>query len=125
MAHPLVESWNREADALEKRGLHELASMVRSFAQELCDFESKQASEPLTLTAAAALCGYSTDTLRRYINEGLLGDYGQPNAPRVRRGDLPRKLRGGKKSLVPRTESGLPDLAADVLGKDGRNGSSR
>lgn len=47
--------------------------------------------EALSLRAAAAESGYSIDHLSRLIREGKLSNVGRTHAPRIRRGDLPRK----------------------------------
>lgn len=50
-----------------------------------------KAEEVLTLAEAAALSGYSADHLARRIREGTLPNAGRPNAPRLRRADVPIK----------------------------------
>ena len=45
----------------------------------------------LTLAEAARESGYSADQLSRHIREGRLVNVGRKGAPRLRRGDLPRK----------------------------------
>jgi hypothetical protein len=60
----------------------------------LADLESSVAAsseEPLTLQEAAAESGYSPDHLGRLIREGKLPNLGRTHAPKIRRGDLPRK----------------------------------
>lgn len=47
--------------------------------------------EALTLKQAAERSGYSANHLGRLIRDGRIPNAGQPNAPRIRRGDLPRK----------------------------------
>jgi hypothetical protein len=47
--------------------------------------------ELLTLQAAARETGYSADHLGRLIRAGKLENHGREHAPKVRRGDLPRK----------------------------------
>jgi hypothetical protein len=47
--------------------------------------------EPLNLTQAAGESGYSVDYLGRLVKRGLIPNAGRPNAPRIRRQDLPRK----------------------------------
>ncbi len=45
----------------------------------------------LTLTEAARESGYSADHLGREIRAGRIPNAGRPHAPRIRRGELPRK----------------------------------
>ena len=72
---------------------------------------------PLTLPEAAALSGYSTDHLGRLVREGKIPNAGRPNAPRIRRQDLPRKPsslrhRNQEISLIPATPR---QIARDVV----------
>lgn len=48
-------------------------------------------NEALTLQAAAEESGYSSDHLGRLVREGKIPNAGRPNAPRIKRGDLPIK----------------------------------
>ena len=45
----------------------------------------------LNLTDAAVESGYSADYLGRLVRDGKIANVGRPNAPRIRRRDLPRK----------------------------------
>ena len=54
------------------------------------------ALQPLTLTQAADETGFHPDTLGRKIRRGEIANVGRENAPRIRRGDLPRK--GGRRN---------------------------
>jgi hypothetical protein len=54
----------------------------------------------MTPTEAARECGYSAEHLARLVREGKLINHGRPHAPRIRRGDLPRKV--GPLSTTPR-----------------------
>jgi hypothetical protein len=70
--------------------------------------------ELLNLTQAAAESGYSPDSLRRFLNDGLLHDHGGPYRPRIRRADLPRKPGHGRPSR-PKQRAPGPDLASERL----------
>lgn len=50
-----------------------------------------EANELLNLQEAARESGYSADHLGRLVRDGRIRNAGRPNAPRVRRGELPRK----------------------------------
>ena len=69
--------------------------LVRAAALES---EAAAAPDPaedlLSQTGAAAWSGYSTRQLRALTRSGELPDHGRRNAPRYRRGDLPRKSGG-------------------------------
>lgn len=57
--------------------------------------------ELLTLTEAAAVSGYSADHLGRLVRDGTIRNAGRPNAPRIRRGDLPVKPSAQLASAAP------------------------
>jgi hypothetical protein len=71
---------NQQADWLEDR-----AAEVEAALRE-------QDTALVNLQEAAGISGYSADHLGRQVRNGTLKNYGRPHAPRVRRGDLPRKL---------------------------------
>lgn len=88
----LRERWQARRDEL--RRLHALvdgAVLCDELLAELDRLTDSAASEALSLTRAAAESGYSADHLGRLVREGKLANVGRPNAPRVRRADLPRK----------------------------------
>ena len=89
--HPFAQRMREDADLFERRGLKDLAGMVRSYADELDAYEEDHSSELLTLDEAAAASGYHKDSLSRMISEGKLSNAGKHGAPRVRRRDLPKK----------------------------------
>lgn len=68
------------ADALWLRAVKELEEAL--FMAE---------SEPLTLEQAQELSGFSKDYLAREIRQGRIPNAGKKRAPRIRRGDVPRK----------------------------------
>ena len=49
------------------------------------------AAESLTLADASREGGYSERQLRRMLRTGTIQNMGRPNAPRLRRNDIPRK----------------------------------
>jgi hypothetical protein len=52
--------------------------------------------ELLTLDAATTESGYSAERLRHLVADGAVPNAGRRGAPRVRRGDLPKRAnRGG------------------------------
>lgn len=54
------------------------------------------ADEPLTLAEASAESGYSERRLRELVATGDIPQAGRKHAPRIRRGDLPRRAGAGK-----------------------------
>jgi len=86
----LVAAWRARAEELKPY------APAAAHAFETASIELEQAllmaaAEPLKLRDAALESGYSVDHLARLIRQGKLRNAGRPNAPRVRRGDLPRK----------------------------------
>jgi hypothetical protein len=84
--------WRTEAEAMRhRRAMVEGAELCEEM---LGDFEAVTATETetvLNLPEAAAESGYSADYLGRLVREGKIPNAGRPNAPRIRRRDLPRK----------------------------------
>ncbi len=71
-AEPAAKAWDAAAEELE---------------HQLRDRED----ELLNLTQASKECGYTPDWLGRLIRRERLDNYGRSGAPKVRRGDLPKK----------------------------------
>ena len=89
----LAVRWRTEAQVLRQRGQETLALMTESFADELETALHEYDQATLTLREAAVESGYSADHLGKLIREGKLPNAGRRNAPRLRRRDLPAKLR--------------------------------
>jgi hypothetical protein len=66
----------------------------------------------LTLTQAAHVCGYSADHLGRLVRTGQLTNHGRRHAPRVRVGDLPRRIQ--RQPAVPGGAPTTYDPVADA-----------
>jgi len=68
-------------------------------AEVLADLRSVLAAEDgqsLTLAQAAARSGYSEDHLGRLVRSGRLPNLGRKGSPRIRAGDLPRRIAAGR-----------------------------
>jgi hypothetical protein len=87
----LLAQWGVHAKTLRAFGATTQAEAVERCALELEDALAAEDGELLTLQRAAQISGYSADHLSRLIRQGALRNLGRPRAPRVRRGDLPRK----------------------------------
>ncbi len=113
----LTSEWREDAALLQRRGLEREARMVESFASDLEQRLREWELQELTLEQAATELGLKYDTLQRRVACGELPNAGRKGAPLVRRCDL---YGGG--SSTPRliTESGEPDIAAEVLLARGR-----
>jgi hypothetical protein len=67
------------------------AKLIDEWLGELDQLAADERDAVLTLAEAAAASGYSADHLGRLVRAGRLVNIGRAGAPRVRRGDLPRK----------------------------------
>ncbi len=92
---PLAERWREEARRLRVLEAHGQAASLELAASELDAEIAKSESELLTITQAAATCGYTEEHLRRLVREGELPAErnGTRGKIKVRRGDLPNKPR--------------------------------
>ena len=87
----LVTRWRAQEETLRSFGAAGQAEAVARCADELARAIEASAGELLTVSGASVVSGYSRDHLARLIRQGKLANVGRPHAPRVRRGDLPRK----------------------------------
>jgi len=67
------------------------AAVADEVLADLALLEQFENDEILSLEAASTVSGYSRDHIARLIRQGRIPNAGRPNAPRVRRRDLPRK----------------------------------
>jgi hypothetical protein len=67
------------------------AALVDDVLADFAAVTGAEANELLNLQEAARESGYSADHLGRQLRDGRISNAGRPNAPRIRRGDLPRK----------------------------------
>jgi hypothetical protein len=86
----LVVAW-RERASLLRRYAPEVANAWEDAAGELEARLRETEADLLTLQAAARETGYSADHLGRLVKAGRLANHGKSGAPKVRRGELPRK----------------------------------
>lgn len=90
----LRERWLSRRDELRRfHALVDGALLCDELLAELNSLADNSANELLSLKRAALESGYSVDHLGRLIREGRLRNAGRPNAPRIRRADLPAKAR--------------------------------
>ena len=87
----LSAQWRACAETLRAFGAATQAEAVERCAMELEQALTANHDELLSLQQAARISGYSADHLGRLIRQGSLRNVGRPRAPRLRRGDLPRK----------------------------------
>jgi hypothetical protein len=86
----LPATWRHRAEELRPYA-PAAAEAFRAAADELEAALREAADEELTLAAAAEASGYSARRLRELISGGELPNAGRKGAPRIRRGDLPRR----------------------------------
>ena len=87
----LANRWRTEAELLARYGDDRGAHACRMHADELERAVREAEAEELTLAQAAAESGYSPDRLRHMVSGGVIPNAGEKGAPRIRRGDLPKK----------------------------------
>lgn len=87
----LARSWLNDADTLDRYADERGAELCRMHARELREALREGLDEPLTLSEAAELSGYSEDHLRHLVAGGTVPNAGRKGAPRIRRGDVPVK----------------------------------
>lgn len=103
-----VTKWTAEANAMRKRGV--MVNGAALLDEVLCDFEASTRDywDQLLTGEAGEESGYSADYLGRLVREGQIPNAGRPNAPKIRRSDLPRKasaLRARASPIHCRTET--------------------
>lgn len=87
----LISSWRVQSQELRAWGAESNAQTLERAADQLEAALQEQQDELLTLRQGAEVSGYSEDHLGRLVREGKLTNHGRRNAPRVRRGELPKK----------------------------------
>lgn len=87
----LPQTWRDRAEVARSLAAEGAARALEFCASTLEEALKAQESELITLTEAAAISGFSADHLGRLVREGRIPNHGRPNAPRVRRAELPRK----------------------------------
>lgn len=112
----LAERWKADAERLRQYGADAQARAVERCMEDLEQAREERRFETLTLTEASEVSGYSYSRLQEMVGEEV-ENVGEPGAPRVRRGDLPRKPGGATTGPreVEETEEGEPDLARTRL----------
>ncbi|MGH7628447.1 MAG: hypothetical protein ACREOF_03500 [Gemmatimonadales bacterium] len=87
----LVARWRDEAAPFQTRGARAATEAAESYATELEAWSREHELEAITLEQAAAESGYTYSALEKMVRRKELPNVGRKGAPRVRRGDLPRK----------------------------------
>ena len=108
--------WRRRAQFLDDYGDPNSARLWQLAAAELDEALRTLGEETLSLVEAAEASGYSSDHLGSLVRSGKLTNHGRPNAPRVRRGDLPIK-----KATSPGRARAAPRRRRKAAGKHVHN----
>jgi hypothetical protein len=91
----LLAEWRSRADLIRQYGDPNTARLWEIAAAELERALRQVGDEPLSLVAASRLCEYTPDHLGSLVRRGVIPNAGRPNAPRIRRADLPHKRPDG------------------------------
>lgn len=87
-----VARWTALAEGLRRHGaLVNGAALCEDVLADFAAFMASHDAGTLTLRQAAKESGYSADHLGRLVRAGQIPNAGRPNAPRIRRRDLPQK----------------------------------
>jgi hypothetical protein len=119
MADPLEEletKWLDEAEQYERVGALVKGDLIlRRVVDDLRRTILARASQVLTVGQAARESGYSESHLFHLLESHRIPNAGDPNRPRVRRADLPKKRRGRSPSLITRDRA---QMREELLHKD-------
>lgn len=89
----LATSWRSDAETFDRYGDAKLAGVCRMHADALTAALRDVDDEVLDLATAHEESGYSVERLRHMVADELIPNAGRKGAPRIRRGDLPKKTR--------------------------------
>jgi hypothetical protein len=103
----LAAGWREEAALYRRRGQANLADLIESLARDLDAALQADRLQVLTLGEASKESGLSYSALEKAVRDGRIPNAGRPGRPRIRRSDLPRKLRRRPQAQV--------DLADRIL----------
>lgn len=107
----LSAAWRARAAEL-RRYAPAAAEAFEAAAEELAAALIEGEGELLTLAEASRESGYSERRLREKLSNGDLPQAGRKHAPRIRRGDLPRRQKKG-----PAASYDVAKDAAELLGR--------
>ena len=113
----LSAHWEGDAAILRHRGAVSEAITLESCAAELLEQARLFSLEEMTLEQAKQESGYSYSAIQKMSSDGTIPNVGKKGAPRIRRGDLPKKPNG-----CCEPSKGEPDLAELVLAAKGQPG---
>jgi hypothetical protein len=107
----LPARWRERAEDLRHYGVDPPAARVWELAaDELERVQRAFGATGLTLVDAARVSGYTSDHLGDLVRAGKIPNAGRPNAPLIRRADLP--IKAGNRGRPRKSASGQDKLAA-------------
>ena len=107
----LARRWREEAVVLRRRAASAQADLLESCAAELEIWARERDLESITLHQAAQESGFSYSALEKKVRHGSLTNVGKKGAPRIRRGDVPRK------ATIVRRAHATPEISSRVLAR--------
>lgn len=87
----ITARWKEDADRMKIYGAEAQATALLRAADDVLQALATVEDDALNLADAARESGYSAEHLGRLVRRGEIPNAGRPNAPRIRRADLPRK----------------------------------
>jgi len=87
------KKWEADAATMEQYSDARGAAVCRLHLAEFKEAVRAEDEHTLTLSEAALESGYSESHLRHRISDGEIQNAGRKGSPRIRRGDLPKKMR--------------------------------
>jgi hypothetical protein len=100
----LVATWTARAEELAPYAAPAAEAFRRAAAELEAELRAKN-EEALTLEQAAEESGYAADSLRHMVSDGKVPNAGRLGAPRIRRGDLPRRPRATASAYDPNEDA--------------------
>lgn len=119
----LPPRWTARAAEMRFLGQESIAALIEALLGEFETELAVDASEPLTIAQAATDSGYSQEHLRRPVREEEIPNAGRPNAPRIRRADVPIKpgrLAAKRDAENPSNGYNVDEDARDIAKRLGR-----
>jgi hypothetical protein len=116
----LVVRWRELAATFAHFGQAEPAALLQTCANDLEAATTETALETLTLEQAATESGYSYSAIEKSVRAGRIPNAGAPGRPRIRRADLPHKVRrAGVRSIAAVVGRSAPLTPGPTNGAEG------
>ena len=114
----LLEQWRSEMALYERSGQQEWSDFLDSLAAELERYWNEVWNEALDLAQAATESGYSTDQLRRHIQQGTMPNASSGGEIRILRRHLPRKPGHGVAAVTQAAPSSRTQAACVIATRE-------